>query len=178
MIPRFKWRTESCSKSELAAVLLCLVLFFPQTTRAVSNVEMTGFKIIQKTVSGRWEIQGDKAYYDGRGDVVLQEVSARMINDGVERVKVVSDKGRYESKKLILHLEGHVVVVSGWGSRFEAPNMKWDGPRALIVAGDGVQLERGALKVQGTSVRYTVSSGTAIVEGGVRTTWEEGSDRR
>ena len=177
MIPRFKNRRKSCFEGNLPAAILCLFLLFPQTTGAVSDVEMTGFKIIQETDSGRWEIQADKAFYDGRGDVILEEVSARMISDGNESVSVVSDKGRYESEKLILHLEGHVVVVSGWGSRLETPRLKWDGPGALMLADNGVQLKRGSLKVLGGSVRYTVNSGTAIVAGDVRTTWDERSDR-
>jgi hypothetical protein len=178
MVHRFKNRRESCFRCNLTVALLCLFLFFPQTTGAVSDLEMTGFKIIQETDGGRWEIQAGKAYYDGRGDVILKEVSARMITDGMESVRVVSDKGRYESEGLILYLEGHVAVASGWGSRFEAPKLKWDGPGALMVAGDGVQLKRGGLKVLGESVRYTVNSGTAIVDGDVRTTLDERSDQR
>ena len=178
MVPRFKNRRESCFRGNLTAALLCLFLLLPQTAGAVSDVEMTGFRIIQETDSGRWEIQAGKAYYDGRGDVILQEVSARMITDGLERVNVVSDKGRYESDGLILHLEGHVAVETGWGSRFEAPKLRWDGPGAVMVAGDGVQLKRGGLKVLGESVKYTVNSGTAIVYGGVRTTWDERSNQR
>ena len=95
----------------------------------------------------------------------------------MESVSVVSDKGRYESKGLILHLEGHVVVASGWGSRFETPSLKWDGPGALMLADNGVQLKRGPLKIIGDSVRYAVNSGTAKVAGEVRTTWDERSDR-
>jgi len=141
-------------------------------------VEMTGFKIIQETDSGRWEIQAEKAYYDGRGDVILQKVFARMITGGMESVSVVSDKGRYETEGLILHLEGHVIVTNGWGSRFEAPILKWDGPGAVMEAGGGILFRRGGMKVLGESVRYTVNSGTAIVDGGVRTTWDERSDRQ
>ena len=141
-------------------------------------MEMTGFKIIQETDSGRWEIQAEKAYYDGRGDVILQKVFARMITGGMESVSVVSDKGRYETEGLILHLEGHVIVTNGWGSRFEAPILKWDGPGAVMEAGGGILFRRGGMKVLGESVRYTVNSGTAIVDGGVRTTWDERSDRQ
>jgi LPS export ABC transporter protein LptC len=173
MIP---WRI-SCFEGNLPAAILCLFLFFPQMAGAVSDVEMTGFKIIQETDSGRWEIQADKAFYDGQGDVILQKVSAKMISDGRESVSVVSDKGRYEPERLILHLEGHVVVTSGLGSRFETPRLKWDGPSALMLADNGVQLERGPLKVLGDTVRYTVKSGTAIVAGDVRSTWDERSDR-
>jgi LPS export ABC transporter protein LptC len=178
MLPRFKNRRESCFRGDLAAVLLCLFLLFPQMTGAVSDVEMTGFKIIQETDKGRWEIQSGKAYYDGQGDVILREVSARMITDGRESVRVVSDKGRYETEDLILHLEGHVAVTSGWGSRFEAPKLKWDGRSSLMVADGGVQFLRYGLKVLGESFRYTVNSGKAVVGGGVRTTWEERSDQR
>ena len=178
MLHRFKNRRETCFRGDLAAALLCLFLLFPQMSGAVSDVEMTGFKIIQETDNGRWEIQAGKAYYDGQGDVILQEVSATMISDGIESVKVVSDKGRYETEGLILYLEGHVAVASGWGSRFEAPKLKWDGPGSLMVAGEGVQLIRYGLKVLGESFRYTVNSGTAVVGGGVRTTWEEGSQQR
>jgi LPS export ABC transporter protein LptC len=177
MEARFKNRRKSCWESNLPAAVLCLFLLFPQTTGAVSDVEMTGFKIIQATDSGQWEIKAGKAFYDGRGDVILQEVSARMVSEDMESVSVVSDKGRYESERLILHLEGHVVVTSGWGSRLETPRLKWNGPGALMLADTGVQLNRGPLKVLGGSLRYTVNSGTAIVSGGVRTTWDERSGR-
>jgi len=140
-------------------------------------LEMTGFRISQETGSGRWEIHAGKAFYDGQGDVILKEVTARMISEGMESVNVVSDTGRYESERLILHLEGHVVVASDRGSRFEAPRLKWDGPGAWMLADKGVKFNRGPLKVLGDSVRYTVNSGTAMFAGGVKTTWDERSDR-
>ncbi|MDF1526194.1 MAG: LPS export ABC transporter periplasmic protein LptC [bacterium] len=173
MIPRRK----SCFEGDLPAAILCLFLLIPQLAGAVSDVEMTGFKVLQETDNGRWEIQGGKAFYDGQGDVILEKVSAKMISDGRESVNVVSDKGRYEPERLILHLEGHVVVTSGLGSRFKTPKLRWDGRSALMLADNGVQLERGPLKVLGDTVRYTVKSGTVIVAGGVRTTWDERSDR-
>lgn len=176
MLSRFQNRREGCFRINLKAAVLCLCLLFPRAIGAVSDVEMTGFRITQETDSGRWEIQAGKAYYDGQGDVILLDVSARMVTDGLERVKVVSDKGRYESDNLILHLEGHVVVASGWGSRLEAPRLKWNGPGAVMLAEEGVQLSRSGLMVLGESVRYTVSSGTAVVDGGVQTTLSGGSN--
>ena len=178
MMGRCKNRRESCFQINLTAAALCLSLLFPQVAGAVSDVEMTGFKIIQETDNGRWEIQAGKAFYDGKGDVILEEVSARMISDGMESVRVVSDRGRYVSDQLILFLEGHVSVASVWGSRLEAPNLKWDGPGAVMVAGDGVQLHRPGLKVLGRSLRYTVNSATAVIDGGVRTTLSERSSQR
>jgi len=165
-------------KGNLTAAVLSLFLLFAQTAGAVSDVEMTGFRITQETADGRWEIQAGKASYDVGGDVILQDVSARMITNGSERVRVVSDSGRYESDVLVLHLKGHVVVASAMGSRFEAPSLKWDGPGAVMVAGEGIQLQRGGLKVLGRSVQYKLNTGTAIIDGGVRTTWVERSGQR
>jgi len=171
-------RRGGCFKAAISVAIPCLLLMLPQGSGAVSDVEMTGFKIIQETGGGRWEIEAGKASYDGRGDVILQEVSARMIAKGVERVRVVSDNGRYDSKGLILYLEGNVSVTSDWGSRFEAPNLRWDGPRAVMVAENGIQLKRGGLKVLGKTFRYAVDSGKAVIDGGVRTTWIERGGQR
>ena len=178
MVSRSGSRRDSCSKGNLLTALLCLLLLLLHATAVFSDVEMTGFRIIQETGSGRWEIQAGTAYYDGRGDVILQKVSARMMDNGFERVKVVSDNGRYDSEGLVLHLEGDVIVASAWGSRLETPNLIWDGQRALMLAEGGVQLLRSGWKVTGESVRYTVNSGKAIVDGGVLTTWDERSDQR
>lgn len=165
-------------RSILSAAALSLFMLLSQTAWAVSDVEMTGFRIIQETPNGRWEIQAGKASYDVGGDVILLAVSARMVADGRERVKVSSDTGRYESDALILHLKGHVVVTSALGSRFQAPSLKWDGPAAVMTAGEGVLLQRGALKIRGERVHYKVNSGTAKIDGGVRTTWVERSQQR
>jgi len=178
MVPRLKSWRGSCCKVILTAALLYLFLLLPTSAVAVPEVEMTGFKIIQETDTGRWEIRADKAYYDGRGDVILKEVSARMVDKGKESIRVVSDKGRYEPAGLILHLEGNVVVASGRGSRFETPRLKWDRAGAVLVARDGVQLEHRGLKILGRSVKYTIQSGTAEVDGGVQTTWDGRSDLR
>ena len=171
-------RRVSCLKSSLLSAFLFQLLLMLHATSVFSDVEMTGFRIIQETGSGRWEIQASAAYYDGQGDVILQEVSATIMDNGVERVNVVSDKGRYESTGLVLHLEGDVTVSSAWGSRFETPNLKWDGPRALMVADGGVRLMRAGWEVKGESVRYTVNSGKAIFDGGVRTIWDERGGQR
>lgn len=178
MTRRFRNRRDLFSRGYIAeGVLLFMTLFmflyYPQTTGAVSEVEMTGFRITQETESGQWEIKAGKAHYNGQGDVVLMEVSARMVADGVERVTVVSDQGRYDSEGLILHLEGNVVVASGLGTQFETPRLKWDGPGAVMLAEDGVKLRRDGLEIKGQSVRYTVNNGTAIVDGHVQTTWNE-----
>ena len=162
----------------LKAAVLCMSTVLLFSGAAYTDVEMTGFKLIQETGSGQWEIQAGIAYYDGHGDVILQEVSARMVDNGVERVRVASAKGRYESDGLILHLEGDVTVASAWGSRFETANLKWDGPRAVMMADGGVELVRKGWKVMGQSVKYTLRSGTAVIDGGVRTTLDEGSDQR
>lgn len=173
MKSRCRTRKAIYCAGKLPAAMLCMLLIPLQVTVAASDVEMTGFKIVQETGNGHWEIKADKAYYDGRGDVILQEVSARMMNNGVEGVSVSSDKGRYETEGLVLHLEGNVTVTSSWGSRFETPNLRWDGPQAMMVAERGVQVDRGMLRVVGESVKYTVNTGTALVSGGVTTTWDE-----
>ena len=158
---------------ELPAAVLCVLLILIPAAVALSDVEMTGFRIVQETENGRWEIKAGRAYYDGEGDVILHEVFARMIKNGIEDVQVSSDKGRYETEGMILQLEGSVTVSSSWGARFKAPHLKWDGPKALMVAEHGVQVERGMLKVVGRSITYTVDTGTALLSGGVTTTWDE-----
>ena len=173
-----KDRIDDCIPIYLKVAVLCIAMIYPQTLSAVSDVEMTGFKIVQETESGRWEIQAGKAYYDGQGDVILQDVSARMSNNGEERIRVVSDKGRYDSQGLVLHLEGSVSVASGWGSKLETSKLEWNGLNATMKADGGVQLMRNGLTIMGKSVRYTVNSGTATVDGSVWTTWDEGSSLR
>ncbi|UCF88466.1 MAG: LPS export ABC transporter periplasmic protein LptC [bacterium] len=138
---------------------------------------MTGFRITQETVNGRWEIRAVKATYDAQGDVLLQEVSARMLSNGFERVTVISDKGRFEASRLVLHLEGNVIVASGLGSRLETPELQWNGADAVMVAGGGVRLKRLGLEVLGKSARYRIDSGMAMVSGGVRTTLDSRSNR-
>lgn len=171
-------RRGSCLTRNLFIAALIVFVMFLSAAPAFSDVEMTGFTLTQETEGGRWEIRASVAYYDGHGDVILQEVSARMINNGVERVKVVSDKGRYETDGLVLYLEGAVSVASAWGSRFETPTLKWDGPRAVMEAEGGVRLLRAGWEMSGESVSYMVNSGTATVDGGVRTVWSERSDQR
>lgn len=151
---------------------------FPVTVAAAPEVEMTGFTILQETDSGRWEIESAKARYDGAGDVLLTGVSATLIDTGETVVKVVSDTGRFESDRMLLHLEGHVGVSSVLGATFKAPRVQWDGTGSVMVADGGVELTRGPLMVTGRSVRYLVGKGTAYMDGGVKSVWNEGSPRR
>lgn len=173
---RRRWRN---SRSRIGSVVVFLIVFMSvmHGKGVLSEVVMTGFRVVQETDRGRWEIRAEKAYYDNLGDVILQEVDARMIKNGIEGVTVRSDRGRYETAALILHLEGNVSVASAWGSRFKAPNLRWDGPHAVMVADEGVLIERGELKVMGESFRYRPDTGTAVVEGGVETTMRERSVR-
>ena len=155
-----------------------LNLFLPAAVAAAPEVEMTGFTILQETDSGRWEIESAKARYDGAGDVLLTGVSATLINKGGTVVEVVSDRGRFESNRLMLHLEGNVGVTSVLGATFNAPRVRWDGIGSTMEADGGVKLTRGPLRVTGSTVRYLVSKGTAYMDGGVKSVWNEGSLRR
>jgi len=175
MVSRFKYRREDCWKGVLGTAFLCLFLLIPLTAGAVSDLEMTGFKINQETGGGRWEIKADKAYYDQHGDVILEKVSAMMRTKGKDQVTVVSDRGRYESDRMILHLEGNVVAATAWGARLRTQSLQWDGPGETMMADHGVQLTRDGLRITGQSVRYMVNTGTALLLGRVRTFWKEGS---
>jgi LPS export ABC transporter protein LptC len=152
-----------------------LNMFFPATVAAAPEVEMTGFTILQETDSGRWEIESERARYDGTGDVILTGVSAILIDAGDTVVKVVSDTGRFESNRLMLHLEGNVGVTSALGATFRAPRVRWDGTGSAMEADGGVKLVRGPLRVTGSTVQYLVSKGTAYMDGGVKSVWNEGS---
>ena len=154
-----------------------LTLSLPAAAAAAPEVEMTGFTILQETDSGRWEIESAKARYDGEGAVLLTGVSATLTGAAGSVVKVLSDSGRFESGRLLLHLEGNVAVTSAWGASFEAPRVRWDGSVSVIVADGGVRLTRGPLRVTGRSVRYAVSTGTAFMDGGVKSVWYEGSSQ-
>ncbi|MDF1534936.1 MAG: LPS export ABC transporter periplasmic protein LptC [bacterium] len=154
-----------------------MTLSIPAATAAAPEVEMTGFTILQETDSGRWEIESAKARYDGAGDVLLTGVTATLKSPQGSVLEVVSDRGRFESDRLLLHLEGNVGVTSALGASFEAPRVRWDGSGSVLDADGGVRLTRGPLRVTGSSVRYVVSTGTAFLGGGVKSVWSEGSLR-
>ncbi len=155
-----------------------LTLSLSAVAAAAPEVEMTGFTILQETESGRWEIESAKARYDGEGAVLLTGVSATLTGAEGSVVKVLSDSGRFESDRLLLHLEGNVAVTSAWGASFNAPRVRWDGSVSVMEADGGVRLTRGPLRVTGSSVRYVVNTGTAFLDGGVKSVWNKGSFRR
>ena len=152
--------------------LACLIPVLPLPAWASSEVEMSGFTIVQETVGGRWEIEAQRASYLDEREVILNGVSARMISGGQDRVSVVSDRGRYESGQQVLHLEGNVVVASRWGSSLRAPAVLWNGSGAYLEASGGVRLQRGAILVNGGSARYMIDTSTAWIIGEVRTVLE------
>jgi LPS export ABC transporter protein LptC len=168
------WRSVLAA-SVLTGIFLGSCLLLTSAEAASSELEVSGFTIVQETADGKWEIQARRASYQGEKAVILHEVSARMTSEGEDRISVVSDRGRYESDTFILHLEGNVAVASGWGSTFRAPNIRWDGSGAYLEASGGVELRRGAILVHGRSARYNVNTGTASIEGTVRTVLDAGS---
>jgi LPS export ABC transporter protein LptC len=155
-------------------VLLGLVWTVSRTTSASSELEISGFILVQETDNGRWEIQARQASYMDEKEVLLNGVSARMVSGGQDRISVVSEKGRFESDLLILHLEGNVVIASSWGSSLQAPTVSWNGSADYLEASGGVKLQRGSIMVQGYSARYTIDTGTAWVLGKVRTILDTG----
>jgi len=142
------------------------------------ELEMSGFVIVQETDNGRWEIQARSASYVNEEDVLLSGVSAKMILNGKDRISVISETGRFESGRQVLHLEGNVVIASRWGSSLHAPSVRWDGPEDYIEASGGVELERGPVRVYGSSARYTIDTGTALILGKVRTILDSEKSRR
>lgn len=157
----------------LTALLgMCWAISTPAS--ASSELEMSGFVIVQETDTGRWEIQARKASYMDEKEVLLKGVSAKMFADGEERIRVKSETGRFDSDRLVLHLEGNVTITSRWGSSLQAPVVRWDGLGDYLEASGGVSLQRGAIMVYGTSGRYTVETGTALILGKVRTILEKG----
>ena len=156
--------------------LLSLILALPVSASASSELEMSGFTVVQETGSGRWEIQARKASYIDEREVLLNGVSARMTSEGEDRISVVSERGRYEPDQLVLHLEGNVVVASRWGSSLQAPAVLWNGSGAYLEASGGVKLQRGSIMVYGASARYSIDTGTAWVLGKVRAVVEMGKN--
>jgi LPS export ABC transporter protein LptC len=143
---------------------------------ASSELEMSGFVIVQETDSGRWEIQAHRASYMDEKEVLLNNVSARIISGGEDRISVVSDTGRFESDRLVLHLEGNVIIASHWGSSLQAPAVKWNGSDDYLEASGGVKLQRGSIIIYGSSAHYTINTGVARILGKVRTILENGKN--
>ena len=160
----------------MAAFVVGLVPARPGPASASSEVRISGFTIVQETVGGRWEIQAQKASYMNDKRVILDGVSARMITGGEDRVSVVSDRGRYESEQLVLHLEGNVVIASRWGSSIRAPAVLWNGSGDYIEASGGVRLQRGSILVNGETARYSIDTGTVMIRDKVRTVIDTGKE--
>ena len=151
------------------SVLAAVILLFPIRAAAVSEMEMSGFSVVQETGSGKWIIQARTAVYKDEKEVILDTVTAEMVSGGRAEISVVGDKGRYDPERLILHLEGNVVARAGQGFSLRAETVQWDGSGAFLEAWGGVELTRGGVLVQGGSVRYTINTGMALIMGKVRT---------
>lgn len=153
----------------MVVILISIMSTAPFSSFASSELEISGFTIVQETDGGKWEIQAHRATYEDEKEVILDRVSARMISGGEDRLSVVSDRGRYESEQQLLHLEGNVVLASRWGSSLRAPTVLWNGSEEYIEASGGIKLQRGSMLVYGGSARYILDTGTAWVLGKVRT---------
>lgn len=143
-----------------------------------SELEMSGFIIVQETNTGRWEIQARNASYVDEREVILDGVEARLVSDGKEQVRVESSAGRFESDQLVLYLEGNVTIKNYRDLSLQAPIVRWDGSGDYLEASGGVKLQRGSIVIYGSSGRYTVETGTAHISGKVMTVLEKRKETR
>lgn len=142
--------------------------FLPGVAEA-SEVRITGFSFVEDTVQGPRTIEAREAVFLEGKRVILDQVSARMIARDGEELRVVGDKGRYDTVTLILQLEGHVVVHHGEGINLKAEKMTWDGSSATLRVREGVEMTGQTILVQGDSAVYNIEGKDLLFTGGVRT---------
>jgi lipopolysaccharide assembly outer membrane protein LptD (OstA) len=136
-----------------------------------SDLEMTGFRLVQKSDSSQWEIQAETANYENDDTVLLGIVEAELLKKDGREISVIGASGQYLSRRLILTLRGNVKATTAAGYNLAAPTVVWYGEKALMVARGGVNVRNTGIDISGESLEYDTDSGITRVAGRVFTRW-------
>ncbi len=139
-------------------------------------VQISGFTLVHEGDAGMWEIAAAEAVYDGETEIVLEQVAARLFEEGKNLVSVDGDRGRYFTGSKILVLEGNVLIRTLSGYSFTAPQLEWSGDESRITARGRVTLKHLSMMVRADRVEHWIESGVFALNGNVNVLWERGGD--
>lgn len=165
-------RRRECRGSSLRrAAFKVLILTFAASPLMASDLEMTGFRLVQGSDGGRWEITSGSARYDGENRVLLKEVGARQIGAPEGNFSINGQRGVYLSDREELTVESDVVARTGRGYIFRAPKVKWLGKHSQVHATGGILLTADGVNINGRKLVYDLVLRQSLILGSTVTRW-------
>lgn len=151
-----------------AAVLAAILLSLLARTADASEVRISGFSFVQETVRGPWTLEAQKALLQEGEGVILEDVSARMVDPEGDEVGVTAQRGWYDPGHLVLELEGRVRAQRGSGLLLVGEKMTWDGSKGTLKVRGKVAMTGHGILVTGDSAIYDTTDRTVLFTGGVQ----------
>lgn len=149
---------------------------FTGSLAAPRTVQISGFTLVHEGDEGTWEIVAAEAVYDSETEIVLEQVAARLFEEGKNLVTVDGDRGRYFAGEKMLVLEGNVLIRTLSGYSFSASQLEWSGEESRITARGKVFLKHLSMMVRADRVEHWIESGVFAMNGNVNVLWERGGD--
>ena len=149
---------------------------FTGSLAASRSVQISGFTLVHEGDAGTWEIAAAEAVYDGETEIVLEQVAARLFEEGKNLITVDGDRGRFFTGKKVLTLEGNVLIRTLSGYSFIAPTLEWNGDESRITAWGRVTLKHRSMIVRADMLEHWIESGVFALNGDVSVLWKTGGD--
>ena len=129
---------------------------FTGSLAAPRTIQISGFTLVHEGDEGTWEIVAAEAIYDSETEIVLEQVAARLFEEGKNLVTVDGDRGRYFAGEKMLVLEGNVLIRTLSGYSFSASQLEWSGEESRITAWGKVFLKHLSMMVRADRVEHWI----------------------
>ncbi len=108
----------------------------------------------------KWEIKADTAQYLKKENVALfEKIRVRMLTADGKSFTLAGDKGRFQTEKKDIEIEGNVEGTADSGERFTTDKLSYNNAEGKIYTNSPVTMESGQMKITGTGLTVNMKSG-------------------
>jgi LPS export ABC transporter protein LptC len=107
----------------------------------------------------KWEVKADTArYMRGQKIALFDKVAIKLILADGQTFLLTGDRGRLETERKDMDIEGNVVILSDRGDRFTTDRLHYDHAARKIFTNGPVAMENNRLKIRGTGLTLRLDS--------------------
>jgi LPS export ABC transporter protein LptC len=147
----------------------------PAVSSADLRIKEVDLEEVTKGV--RWRLRAEQALmFEQEERTSLRKLTVHVIQKD-RSWTVIGDEGDIDQKTKNVEIRGNVVITSDDGLRLDTSVIRWDAERARLWTDAPVTFQRDGSIVRGTGMEMITRSETTTVDGRVRATFANRSER-
>jgi LPS export ABC transporter protein LptC len=125
------------------------------------DLEIQGFVFTEVGESGsRWEVKAEKATYERKENLAVFDKVRIKLNTAEGKVyNMTADKGRMETEKKDIEINGNVIITSSAGEKFTTDYLNYSDEQKKFYTDAPVTMESDRIAIKGKGLTLFIKSG-------------------